>query len=115
MSSIDLLLHNWGWLLFVVLPIALDYWVIYVDDNYRHAVVGSPDRKYLWILSRSIQMDDATYRSLLGRAESQGYDTAGMIRARERSVTPDLDEEGQDGRFLRADGGVNDAGRETVD
>ncbi len=34
-------------------PFRADYWVIGLDDGYRWAVVGNPERKYLWILSRT--------------------------------------------------------------
>ena len=26
-----------------------DYWILHVDAGYRHALVGTPDRRYLWI------------------------------------------------------------------
>lgn len=33
------------------------YWIIGLDMDYRWAIVGHPDRNYLWILNRSPQMD----------------------------------------------------------
>lgn len=33
-----------------VIPVVGDYWVIYVDDEYRYALVGQPSRKYLWVI-----------------------------------------------------------------
>ena len=30
-----------------------DYWVLAVDDDYRTALVGNPNREYLWLLSRT--------------------------------------------------------------
>ena len=30
-----------------------DYWVLYVSDDYKTALVGSPSRRYMWILSRT--------------------------------------------------------------
>jgi apolipoprotein D and lipocalin family protein len=50
-----------------------DYWVIDLDSNYQYAVVGNPDRKYLWVLSRKPEMDDATYQQILRRVEKMGY------------------------------------------
>jgi apolipoprotein D and lipocalin family protein len=50
-----------------------DYWVIGLDDDYRWAVVGSPDRRYGWVLSRTPRLDEASMasiRELLGR---QGF------------------------------------------
>jgi apolipoprotein D and lipocalin family protein len=37
-----------------------DYWIIDLDADYRYAVVGHPGREYLWILSRTPTMRDAT-------------------------------------------------------
>ncbi len=35
------------------------YWVIVLDSDYQYAVVGHPNRDYLWILSRTPQMAEA--------------------------------------------------------
>jgi apolipoprotein D and lipocalin family protein len=53
-----------------------DYWVIVLDADYRYAAVGTPDREYLWLLSRSPQMDGDTYAGLLEQVKSQGYDVS---------------------------------------
>ncbi|HWX67707.1 MAG TPA: lipocalin family protein [Rhodanobacter sp.] len=50
-----------------------DYWVIEVDADYRWAVVGSPSRKYLWILSRDNEMPRGLFDSLKQRAQQRGY------------------------------------------
>lgn len=50
-----------------------DYWIIDLDDNYDYAAVGDPKRKYLWILSRTPELDDATYQNLLRRVEKLGF------------------------------------------
>ncbi|MFL9584864.1 lipocalin family protein [Stenotrophomonas sp. AB1(2024)] len=63
------------WLAWVPLVWA-DYWVIALDPDYQWAVVGDPDRKYLWILSRSPRMDAALFASLKDKAEAMGYDLA---------------------------------------
>lgn len=57
-----------------------DYQVIALGENYDYTMVGSPDRKYLWILGRTPQMDQATYDSLLEQARAQGFDTSRMIK-----------------------------------
>ena len=51
-----------------------DYWVIDLDPSYRWAVVGSPSRDYLWILSRTPTMDSAQFEQLKRKAEAKGYD-----------------------------------------
>ncbi len=57
-----------------------DYWIVELDRDYRHAIVGDPSRKYLWILSRSPEMDAATYESLAATAGRLGFDTARLVR-----------------------------------
>ncbi len=57
-------------------PFSGDYWIIELDPDYQYAVVGHPQRKYLWILNRSPQMDDMLYEELIGKIAEKGYDTA---------------------------------------
>ena len=52
-----------------------DYWIIDLADDYSYAVVGHPDRSYLWILSRTPQMDPRVYEGILERLENESaYD-----------------------------------------
>lgn len=58
-------------------PFEGDYWILDLDQDYRWAVVGSPDRDALWVLSRTRHLDRATFASILVRAETvQGYDVS---------------------------------------
>jgi apolipoprotein D and lipocalin family protein len=57
-----------------------DYWILELDRDYRHVVVGDPSRKYLWILSRSPRLDEATHASLVDAARRLGFDTARLVR-----------------------------------
>ena len=62
------------WLSF--LPIVWgDYWVIDLDSRYQAAAVSDPKRDYLWILSRTPQMDPKVYDDLLLRLQQQQFDT----------------------------------------
>lgn len=54
-------------------PIKVGYWVIGLDPDYRWAVVGTPDRKYLWVLSRSPQLPKEDLNRALAAATAQGY------------------------------------------
>lgn len=56
-----------------------DYWVLYVSDDYRQALVGNPDRKYLWLLSRTAHVSESVRNELLMKAQQQGYDTTRLI------------------------------------
>jgi len=63
------------WLSWVPLVWA-DYWVLALDPDYQWAMVGGPDRKYLWILSRLPEMHRARFEQLKAKAEAMGYDLA---------------------------------------
>lgn len=61
-------------------PIRGKYWIIELDDNYEWAAVSHPNRKYLWILSRTPHLDDATYAEILERLERKGLQTSRLMR-----------------------------------
>ena len=61
-------------------PFAGDYWILDLGSDYEYAVVGEPGRNYLWLLSRTPQMDDATYQRIITRLEARGLDTARLIK-----------------------------------
>ncbi len=52
-----------------------NYWILALDPDYRWALVGAPGRDYLWVLSRTPVMDDATYDEIVARAQGLGFDT----------------------------------------
>lgn len=56
-----------------------DYWVIDLDPGYTWALVGEPGRKYLWVLSRSPSMDQATFDHISESARAKGYDLQALI------------------------------------
>lgn len=57
-----------------------DYWILRIDSEYKVALVGGPSKKYLWILSRTPHIDEATYVSYLETAKNLGYDTNNLIK-----------------------------------
>lgn len=61
-------------------PFTGAYWVIGLDADYRWAIVGHPDRTYLWILSRTPQMDEALNAELLKLIAAKGYDLSKIKR-----------------------------------
>lgn len=61
-------------------PFYGDYWVLALDPDYRHVLVGAPSRKYAWVLSRTPQLDDAALQALLDRAAELGFDKAAFRR-----------------------------------
>jgi apolipoprotein D and lipocalin family protein len=55
-------------------PFRSDYWIIGLDDDYRWAVVGNPNRKYLWVLSRTPRLPKEQLDRALRSAGNQGFD-----------------------------------------
>ncbi|MBN2424690.1 MAG: lipocalin family protein [Calditrichaceae bacterium] len=50
-----------------------DYWIIGLDKNYRFAVVGTPSRKYGWILYREKTMPENLLEQAYIILEENGY------------------------------------------
>ena len=55
-------------------PFSGDYWIIDLGADYDYAVVSEPRKKYLWILGRAPEMDDALYGQILRRLRDKGFD-----------------------------------------
>lgn len=60
-------------------PFAGDYYIIALDEQYQYALVGDPSRKYLWILSKTKQLDSAIYNGLMDIAQSNGFNVNNMM------------------------------------
>jgi len=84
-AKLEVVFDNWFSRIFPGL-VKGKYWILYVDPGYRNAVVGTPDRKYLWFLSRNRTVEDATYAELVRFAESRGFETDRLIRAEEAGI-----------------------------
>lgn len=60
-------------------PFFGDYWILDLDDAYTRVLVGSPDRRFLWILSRTPRMEPAVYAELSARATALGFDPSRLV------------------------------------
>jgi apolipoprotein D and lipocalin family protein len=61
-------------------PFEGDYWILELDPDYRWAAVGSPDRRYLWILARPSHLDPEVVADLKIKLAAKGYDV-GRLRS----------------------------------
>ncbi|HVP40563.1 MAG TPA: lipocalin family protein [Candidatus Krumholzibacteriaceae bacterium] len=69
-------------------PFYGDYWIIDLGEDYDYAVVGTPNRKYLWILSRTPRMDDKLYSQLIESVKSKGFNVDNLIKtSQDKSLT----------------------------
>ena len=60
-------------------PFYGDYRILLLDKGYQYVLVGGSTDDYLWILSRTPQLDDDTLALILAEARSRGYDTSKLI------------------------------------
>jgi Bacterial lipocalin len=63
-------------------PFGGDYWVIELGRDYEYAVVAS-GRDYLWILSRTPQMNEELYTQIRERAAAQGFDVSRLMKTQQ--------------------------------
>lgn len=62
-------------------PFFGDYWVLGLHPEYQWALVGSPSRRSLWLLSRSPVLEEAEVRRALDIAWREGFDLTPLVRA----------------------------------
>ena len=60
-----------------------DYWIIGLDKNYEYAVVGHPERKYGWILSRTPKLSEEKLNEAFDILKETGYDSAKFEMSRQ--------------------------------
>ena len=61
-------------------PFYGSYNVLYVDSDYKYALVGGDTSKYLWILKRNeVEMSEDLVGKYLNKAKKLGYNIEGLI------------------------------------
>ena len=60
-------------------PFAGNYWVLKIDKDYTHALIGDPSGKYLWILAREKSLDTKVVNELKAYASSLGFPVEKMV------------------------------------
>ncbi len=58
-------------------------WVLALGDDYEWALVGSPNHKQLWVLSRTSAMDPTTLDAVKSRAAAQGFDVSKLAMVKQ--------------------------------
>lgn len=70
-------------------PFVAPYWVLWLDAEYRAVLLGTPNRKYLWLLSRTPKLDPELENAALTVAKQQGYALANLIHTPHSDVAPE--------------------------
>jgi apolipoprotein D and lipocalin family protein len=75
---------NAEWRVQFLWPLRVTYLIIDLDPDYQWSVIGYPNRKLAWVLSRKPTLDDATYQGILTRLKEQGYDPSLLAKVPQR-------------------------------
>ncbi|MFM8233740.1 MAG: lipocalin family protein [Holophagaceae bacterium] len=67
------------WSVQFVWPFSADQWIVDLDTNYQWVFFGHPNRRWLWIMTRSGSIDPKLLESLITKAKTLGYDTSQII------------------------------------
>ncbi len=64
-----------------------DYFVLELDEqNYQWALIGSSSEKYLWILSRTPQLEDDVKNHILEKIKERGYSKELLIWVEQKDI-----------------------------
>lgn len=69
-------------------PFYGDYYVLALAPDYQWALVGAPDRDYLWMLSRTPELPEATFIALVQKAQSLGFHTEALQKTAQIQPLP---------------------------
>jgi apolipoprotein D and lipocalin family protein len=65
---------NAEWRMQFLWPFEAAYLIVFLDEDYRRTIIGVPNRKHVWIMSRDPEVSDADYGELLEQVVRLGYD-----------------------------------------
>ncbi len=61
-------------------PIWAPYWIIGLDTEYQWVIVGEPDRKFGWVLSRTPTLDEKTWALIEKIMLEKGYSPKQFVK-----------------------------------
>ncbi len=67
-------------------PLAADYWVLWVDEGYRTAVVGTPSGRAGWILNREPEIPADRLAAAREVLAFNGYDLGPLVMTTQESA-----------------------------
>ena len=75
---------NAEWRMQFLWPFEAAYLIVFLDEDYRRTIIGVPNRKHVWIMSRDPYVSDADYEELLEQVLRLGYDREKVERVPQR-------------------------------
>ena len=69
---------EWGMQFFW--PIKFSYLIVDLSIDYSFTVISVPSKKYIWIMSRTMALDDEVYIQIIEKLKNNGYDISKIVR-----------------------------------
>lgn len=80
--------ENTFWKVQFLWPVKLPYYVIDLDEDYQYTVVGVPNRKFVWIMSRTPEIAPELYAEILRRLAAIGYNLSDIQKMEQKWNQP---------------------------
>jgi len=61
------------WGMQFIWPFKAEYIIAYVSEDYQHTIIARSARDYVWVMSRSPDITEGAYQSLVKRCVDMGY------------------------------------------
>jgi apolipoprotein D and lipocalin family protein len=72
------------------IPVGMAYLVCSCAEDYSWTIIGVPDRKYLWIMSRTVELPHTTYIEALREAQDMGFDIGEVVKVQHDATFEDV-------------------------
>ena len=66
------------------------YHIIELSEEYEYVMIAGPSKNYLWILARNPNLDNATYQTLVNKADDLGFPTQELIKISHDKAKKDI-------------------------
>ena len=76
--------NNAVWGMQFIWPIKAEYVIVDIDRDYQLTIIGRSDRDYAWIMARTPEISEASYRAAVTRLKQLGYSVDNLRRVPQR-------------------------------
>lgn len=68
-------------------PFHANYWVLAIGPDYNWLLLGAPNHKQLWVLSKTTTLTDDILADIQSRAAAQGFSPAKLVKMPQHEAT----------------------------
>ncbi len=79
---------NAHWKMQFLWPFTSDFLIVRLDPDYKHTVVSVPDKKQIWVMSRSPQMTENLYQEIVDNLARDNYPVSLIKRVSHGNAKP---------------------------